>query len=597
MSHSPTVLVSKNLLWCHVFRKKLKEEGDVERDSFAVAAVVTNCSLVPLSTFSISGACAKEKSIQADSWRHVQEQFLHFLRPFRKHDDPILAESETKSTSLSAALTQNVSNDTHKVNNDRENGDRDSNREKEKELLFRLAGEHLPECRALLREKMPAVAAMLHHQLLDVTSVSVAFHWWAPLWERALIESNWLRSQPLVWPTPNFDLENLNTTHPLAAAAHLHHACQTLEESIARMRFYRHAIQLLNCMISPSALAQVSSTATPTPLLPDAANPTRTTSSETPTNAASATTWNWKQWKFDSSKMNLSPLGPASQMNLSPSLQMNSSSDGPSLQPRQNSSSATYLSKYVLWCDIETTSKEVDEAKVMEVSALVTTCDLVRVGKLSAIISHPPGSLDASLSKWSAKQHTSSGLLHACYKHEEAVPAFVFEKSLHDFLDLFLAYTSAFPDFLSLRPSPDASPDFCPARSDTAVASGYEAPFKPNYGSDVYHMMLAGSGVSFDHACLVRHMPAVASQLVPHVVLDVTPLLKAFTWWAPAWRDAKPTQRHQHDHRADADIEDSLALMEFYRKCLVLIDGYLPPSLPPSSLTGVSNPLHAHRSV
>jgi oligoribonuclease (3'-5' exoribonuclease) len=262
------------------------------------------------------------------------------------------------------------------------------------------------------------------------------------------------------------------------------------------------------------------------------------------------------------------------------------------------------VSKYILWCDIETTSKEVESAKPLELSAVITTCDLVRIGKLSTVIAHPQGSLDSFLSKWSAKQHTASGLLNECHAQSPHVTAALVEQRLVKFLDLFVEYTHAFPELLStplaalcpsfLPGSQATSPPLASSVSSTAFATRENGSETSHVDSPTQHckILLAGSGVAFDHACLQAGMPRVSARLLDDVVLDVTPLLKAFTWWAPAWRDSKPVQQHPHDHRAESDIDDSLVLMDYYRRCLQLIDAYIAPSLPPSSLTGVSNPLH-----
>ena len=246
-------------------------------------------------------------------------------------------------------------------------------------------------------------------------------------------------------------------------------------------------------------------------------------------------------------------------------------------------------SKYLFWCDIETTSNNAKIAQILEIAGIVTTKNLFPVARFHEIVHHERGSLDKFLSEWSVIQHSSSGLLEECYR--SGVPFDTVEVHLYEFLDQFRRFSHTYPRFLVEHTDQEHSISKNLKFSNVIQQQQQQQQHNPAL------LRLAGSGIAFDRECLEYKMPRIAA-MFHHQLNDVTVMLHNFGWYAPRWHAYKPLQMHRQDHRAAQDIEDSLKLAQFYRQCLLTLNTMVPnPQLfDHNASSNTNNSYHNHHN-
>lgn len=177
------------------------------------------------------------------------------------------------------------------------------------------------------------------------------------------------------------------------------------------------------------------------------------------------------------------------------------------------------MTSYLVWCDLEATDKDPVHARILEIALIVTTTHLKVLARHNEIIHFEKAALEPILADWSRHTHTKTGLLQECYRSSTSLAQV--EEHCVQFLQPFRA----------------------PCRSGE-------------------NLILAGSAIAFDMSCLRREMPRVAS-LFHYRTIDVNSWLLPISWWCPGWHVSRPEQSVGR-HRAQSDIEDSLALMQHY---------------------------------
>ena len=91
---------------------------------------------------------------------------------------------------------------------------------------------------------------------------------------------------------------------------------------------------------------------------------------------------------------------------------------------------------------------------------------------------------------------------------------------------------------------------------------------------------LAGSSVHFDRTWLTEWMPQLAA-LTSYRNVDVSTLKELLARWSPDLATAAPGSRKLH--RADPDIDDSIAELAYYRTALHLDPTRKPIAAPVGS--------------
>lgn len=172
----------------------------------------------------------------------------------------------------------------------------------------------------------------------------------------------------------------------------------------------------------------------------------------------------------------------------------------------------------LIWADLETTAISPEEGDILEVAAVATDTDLVRIAapaeRFESIVhwNGDPASLDAFV----REMHTANGLLRAAS-----------DGSILDEVDR----------------------QFARWLTDIAERAGAE------------RLTLAGASVAFDMGWITHHMPATAS-LLHYRVFDISTLKQALLW---GWFGAIQIPDGESPHRAMPDVEHALATARRFR--------------------------------
>lgn len=177
---------------------------------------------------------------------------------------------------------------------------------------------------------------------------------------------------------------------------------------------------------------------------------------------------------------------------------------------------------YIAWVDIETTSLDLSQGKMLEFALIVTDEDLIEHASYATIINPEDNSLnDPDHSCWNEaayKLHQKTGLLSEMQQRMEQNPQ--------------------------------------PPTIDAVEANACER-------LDLFEMeeppILGGSTVHFDRTFLHKYMPDFHSRL-HYRNLDVSTL----RFLAGAWGYGKMPRSEEKPHRADDDIRNSIQELKFY---------------------------------
>jgi oligoribonuclease len=169
----------------------------------------------------------------------------------------------------------------------------------------------------------------------------------------------------------------------------------------------------------------------------------------------------------------------------------------------------------LVWIDCEMTGLDLGKDALVEVACVVTEADLTEVDEGVSLVIRPPDEAMAGMPDVVREMHTASGLL-------EDIPGGI---PLADAEAAVLEYVQRHV------PEPRRAP-------------------------------LAGSSVYVDRGFLARDMPALDAHLHYRLV-DVSSIKEVVRRWYPRVYFATPEKRG--NHRALADIRESIAELRYYR--------------------------------
>ena len=172
----------------------------------------------------------------------------------------------------------------------------------------------------------------------------------------------------------------------------------------------------------------------------------------------------------------------------------------------------------MVWIDCEMTGLSLETDALVEVAALVTDSELTILGEGVDIVVRPPAEAVTNMPDIVRAMHTSSGLLDEL---EQGVTLAEAEAQV-------LAYVREH------------------------VPEAGKAP-------------LCGNSVATDRGFLARDMPALESHLHFRIV-DVSSIKELARRWYP--RAYYNSPKKQGNHRALADIRESIAELKFYREAV-----------------------------
>jgi oligoribonuclease len=179
----------------------------------------------------------------------------------------------------------------------------------------------------------------------------------------------------------------------------------------------------------------------------------------------------------------------------------------------------------LVWIDCEMTGLDLGRDALIEVAALVTDKDLNVLGEGVDVVVKPPAAALAGMDDFVTAMHTNSGLL----------------SELDDGLTLAEAEAEVLAYIRRFVPDPARAP-------------------------------LAGNTIGTDRAFLARDMSALERHL-HYRNIDVSSLKELARRWFPRVTYCAPAK--QGNHRALADIQESIEELRYYREAL-----FVPPPGP-----------------
>lgn len=167
----------------------------------------------------------------------------------------------------------------------------------------------------------------------------------------------------------------------------------------------------------------------------------------------------------------------------------------------------------LLWVDLEMTGLDPNKDVVLEIAAVITDFNFTSMAEYKAVVKHPEAVL-TTMNEWSQRQHDKSGLTDRC--RNEGV-------------------------------------------SEAQVIQDVVALVQQHFGDEP--AVLAGNSIHSDRGFIKVHWPQV-DRLLHYRMLDVTSL-KVLMQGKYGIEFAK-----KESHRADDDIIESIAELEYYLEWL-----------------------------
>jgi len=174
-------------------------------------------------------------------------------------------------------------------------------------------------------------------------------------------------------------------------------------------------------------------------------------------------------------------------------------------------------SDYLIWIDLEMTGLKPNVDVIIEMATIVTDSELRRVAEGPVIAIHQPDSVLDGMDEWNKRTHGASGLLTRV-RDSKWTMAMAESRTL---------------EFLKALVEPNASP-------------------------------MCGNSICQDRRFLARHMPTL-EKFFHYRNLDVSTLKELARRWAPG---IIPGFSKQGEHKALADIQESIRELEYYRRQL-----------------------------
>ena len=176
------------------------------------------------------------------------------------------------------------------------------------------------------------------------------------------------------------------------------------------------------------------------------------------------------------------------------------------------------MNEHLIWIDCEMTGLDPIRDGLVEIAAIVTDGELNQKGEGVQVVIKPTAKALANMSELVTEMHTKSGLIH---------------------------------EFDSGRTLQEAE----------AIVMAYITEHVP----DARKAPLAGNSVGMDRIFISRDMPALDAHL-HYRVIDVSSIKELARRWYPRTYFAAPTKNG--NHRALADIKDSINELRYYRQAI-----------------------------
>ena len=173
------------------------------------------------------------------------------------------------------------------------------------------------------------------------------------------------------------------------------------------------------------------------------------------------------------------------------------------------------VSPYLVWMDLEMTGLNPDREVILEVATILTDSALAEIAVGPVLALSAPSEKLAGMDEWNQSHHRQSGLL-------DRVRASNLNAAEAEHLTL---------GFLKQHTAPQTSP-------------------------------LCGNTIWQDRRFLARHMPQL-EQFLHYRNLDVSSIKELASRWRP---DLSARFEKKNEHRALADIRESIAELAFYRR-------------------------------
>jgi oligoribonuclease len=174
-------------------------------------------------------------------------------------------------------------------------------------------------------------------------------------------------------------------------------------------------------------------------------------------------------------------------------------------------------SDYLVWIDLEMTGLKPDTDVIIEMATIVTDADLRVVAEGPVIAIHQPDEVLEAMDDWNKRTHGASGLITRVRESKYTMASA--EKRTLEFVNALV--------------EPNASP-------------------------------MCGNSICQDRRFLARHMPTL-ERFFHYRNLDVSTIKELARRWAPG---IIPGFSKQGEHKALADIQESIRELEYYRENL-----------------------------
>lgn len=199
------------------------------------------------------------------------------------------------------------------------------------------------------------------------------------------------------------------------------------------------------------------------------------------------------------------------------------------------------MTKHYLWCDLETTGLQ-DSAYVLEAAFIVTNTKLEELGHVEFLYRPPNDWLDR-MNDFVLEMHTRNGLIGDITSRWHGLRP-IRSSSSYRAVDRRIGEEQVLDWFTD---------EF-----------GWDT-YGPTRASEIKGMRLAGSTIEFDKKKLERDMPDLVNMMDYHT-LNVSSIREDLQDTNPEVVAAWHKTKQDGNHRALADIRNSIAELKFYRE-------------------------------
>lgn len=198
--------------------------------------------------------------------------------------------------------------------------------------------------------------------------------------------------------------------------------------------------------------------------------------------------------------------------------------------------------KHYLWCDLETTGLQ-DSAYILEAAFIVTNTKLEELGHVTFLYRPPNDWLDR-MNNFVLEMHTSNGLIN----------------------DITSQWSGLRPMISQAKGTLDYERPLGEERVLDWLTEefGWDT-YRNDRAPEIKAMRLAGSTIEFDKKKLERDMPYLVGMLDYHT-LNVSSIREDLQDTHPDVVTAWYKTKQDGNHRALADIRNSIAELKFYRE-------------------------------